>query len=137
MKVKLTYVSNTPKVSKAGKPYTSCSIKTVEHGEEWLNGFGNAQTKSWNPGDEVEVDVYEEEYMGKTYTKFKTLTAEDRVAELATQLKTICDVVRNIDLRLKVLEANGMAKEANKAPSAGRFEKEVHEDTLDVEPFTY
>ena len=57
MQVTLNYVKRTPKTSQAGKPYTSLSIKTNEHGEKWLSGFGNKDNENWNTGDTVEIEV--------------------------------------------------------------------------------
>ncbi len=124
MKVTLTYVKNDPKVSKAGKPWTSCSIKTKEHGDLWLNGFGNKETKLWNVGDTIEVEVYEEDYNGKTYKKFKTISPEDRIDGLTKQLKQACDVIRGLDKRVKALEALE-AKTVVKNSPVERFEEEV------------
>ena len=57
MQVTLNYVKRTPKTSQAGKPYTSLSIKTNEHGEKWLSGFGNKDNQNWAEGDTVEIEV--------------------------------------------------------------------------------
>tara|TARA_Y100000310_G_scaffold325503_1_gene389071 strand:+ start:1488 stop:1964 length:477 start_codon:yes stop_codon:yes gene_type:complete len=67
--VKLDFIKHEPKTSKAGKPYTACSIKV---GETWYNGFGNAITQTWQSGATIDVILFEEEYNGKMYKKFKT-----------------------------------------------------------------
>lgn len=66
MKVTLTGVwhnatnkDGKPFISKKGKPYERCSIKTQEHGDRYLSGFGNKTTKGWNVGDAVEIIVEE------------------------------------------------------------------------------
>lgn len=41
-------------ISSKGKPYELCSIKDDKG---YLSGFGNAQTKSFKVGDEIEVEV--------------------------------------------------------------------------------
>lgn len=87
MKVKLTYVNNEDKTSKAGKPYTACGIKTEQHGDQFINGFGNPQTKRWNVLDEVEIEVYEEEYQGKKSLKFKTKHPMDDFRERIEKLE--------------------------------------------------
>ena len=70
MKVNLTYIKNEEKTSKAGKKYTTCSIKTKEKPDLWINGFGNAQTKEWEDKKmalgkdgtlEVELEIFKEE----------------------------------------------------------------------------
>ena len=98
MKVTLTYCNNEAKVSKNGKPYTSCSIKTAEHGDVFINGFGNATTKLWAAGEVVDVDVYDEEYNGKVYKKFKAMekadVLEERVIELERKVQAMSDFLR-------------------------------------------
>ena len=93
MKITLTYVSNEEKVSQNNKKYTACSIRCAEFKnpedptkEVWINGFGNSETKTWNTGDTVDVEIYDEEYQGKTYKKFKTLDKTDVVIEKMNQL---------------------------------------------------
>ena len=102
MKVKLTYVNNEDKVSKNGKPYTRCSIKTEGTGDEWINGFGNETTKTWNPGDEVEVRLFDEEYEGKTYKKFEApkpaAAALAGIEELRKQLAALEARVADLEL---------------------------------------
>jgi hypothetical protein len=41
----------------AGRPYTKIGIKTREHGEAWLSGFGGHWNQDWKEGDTVEVDI--------------------------------------------------------------------------------
>ena len=59
MKVKLTRVSRNNKTSKGGKDYVSLGIQTEQHGDKWINGFGNNFNKDWKQGDEVEIEVVE------------------------------------------------------------------------------
>lgn len=99
MQVTLTYVKNEQKVAKkSGKTYTSCSIKTEEHGEVWLNGFGNEITKSWVQGDKVDIEVQKEEFEGKTYVNFKTMNKadllDDRVTALEKTMKLVVEKLR-------------------------------------------
>lgn len=98
MKLTLTYIRNEEKTSKAGKKYTACSIKTLEHGDKWLNGFGNAQTKDWEerkldlPQGEnliVEAEVFEEEYNGQKYTKFRTISETTLLSNRLDKLEKI------------------------------------------------
>lgn len=63
-KVTLTFVGRyttkkdgSPLIGGNGKPYTSLRIKTNEHGDKFMSGFDNAQTKDWKVGDTVEIDV--------------------------------------------------------------------------------
>lgn len=57
-------------------PYERIGLKTKEYGEEWLSGFGNRTTGTWNDGDVVEIDVIKSDKVnpknGKPYLNFKT-----------------------------------------------------------------
>ena len=67
--IRLDEVKQEVKTSKNGKKYTYCSIKA---NGEYRTGFGNNETRGWQAGDDVDVDLFEEEYNGKIYKKFKT-----------------------------------------------------------------
>jgi len=71
-KIKIVKVLN--KLAKNGTTKL-CSIKTLNRktGQElWIGGFGNKTTESWQDGQEVELEVYQEEYNGEARWKFKT-----------------------------------------------------------------
>lgn len=72
MKVTLTFVKRTERTSAKGKPYTSLSIKTIEHGEKFLSGFGSKDNAYWKEGEKVEITVNEVLKDGKTYLNFET-----------------------------------------------------------------
>lgn len=55
-------------VNKQGKPFTKVLIDTTDG--RTLSGFASAQNTNWNDGMEVEVDITEREYNGKTYYNF-------------------------------------------------------------------
>ncbi len=64
MKTTLTRVSrsktdkdNKPLITKHGKSYERVGIKTKEHGDTWLSGFGNQDNEGWKEGDTIEIDV--------------------------------------------------------------------------------
>jgi hypothetical protein len=69
-KIKIVKVLN--KLAKNGTTKL-CSIKTLDKlGQEvWIGGFGNKTTESWQDGQEVELELYQEEYNGKVSWKFK------------------------------------------------------------------
>lgn len=66
-KVKLTTVyhadkdrnTKKPYISKEGNPYSKISIKTEQHGDKWLSGFGNTANYFWRKGDIVEIEITE------------------------------------------------------------------------------
>ena len=60
--------------SKAGKKYQSVGIQTNEHGEKWINGFGNDETDCWNENDTVYIDVKE----NGDYLNFEIAKADDK-----------------------------------------------------------
>jgi hypothetical protein len=69
--------------TRTGKPFTSLGIKTVEYGDKWLSGFGNANNAHWKEGSKVEIIVEEKgEYLNfstpetTTGDKFSTSNAE-------------------------------------------------------------
>lgn len=74
-----TKQDGTPLKTKDGKPYTSVRIKAVEHGENWLSGFGGAWNDNWKEGDEVTVEVTKKESGGKTYLNFSRVNTESHI----------------------------------------------------------
>ena len=60
----------TPLINKFGKPYFKVGIQTKEYGDTWINGLCNFAPKDWE-GQAKELEIYDEEYNGKTYKKFK------------------------------------------------------------------
>ncbi len=88
-KVKLTYVRSEEKTSKGGKNYTSVGIKIESKPDTWINGFGNAQTANWQEGDEFELDIFEEEYNGKMYWKFKLPKTGEALVDLTKRVECL------------------------------------------------
>ena len=91
-KVKIVKVTRHERVSKSGKPYTSVGIQTLQYGEQWLNGFGNAENAAWKMGDEVTIEV---EKRGE-YLNFKMPQKMNETR--------IGDKIKEIELRLELLE---------------------------------
>lgn len=69
MQVTLTQVTRKEAQGAKG-PYTRLGIKTQEHGDLWLSGFGRRDNSSWKVGDKVEIEIKEVEKDGKTYLNF-------------------------------------------------------------------
>src|SRR3990167_5854721 len=57
MQITITAISRKERTSKAGRPFTSVGLKTIEYGDRWVSGFGNARNKDWKKGDKIEVEV--------------------------------------------------------------------------------
>lgn len=87
-KIKIIQISHKP--TKSGKAVI-CGIKTKDkNGQEvWVNGWGNDTTKSWSIGQEVELDIYQEEYNGVNRLKFKDVKQRNVFEELDEIKKTL------------------------------------------------
>jgi hypothetical protein len=87
-KYTLSFVKNEEKLSKAGKKYVALSVKIKDDPEDrWYNGLGNDFTKTWNVGDTVPLELYEEEYNGKMFWKVRALSKTDLVVSELEELK--------------------------------------------------
>lgn len=82
-KVKLTKVSATNRkkdgsecVTVKGQKFFKVGIQTEQHGEEYINGLIFADEVPFSEGEEVYLNIFEEEYDGATSKKFKTLTKD-------------------------------------------------------------
>lgn len=80
-KIKIEFIKHN--LSKNGKTKL-CSIKTLDkNGQEvWLGGFGNNTTESWQKGQTIELDVFQEEYNGTLRWKFKEPTEKNIFTEI-------------------------------------------------------
>jgi hypothetical protein len=59
-----------PLVNKQGKPFTKILLDTTDG--RTMSGFKNQSSANWEEGMEVDVEVSEREYNGKTYLNFAT-----------------------------------------------------------------
>lgn len=91
MKYKITKVYKKEGVSKSDKPYTKINIQTEEKGDVWLSAFATNTSLNWNTGDEVDLEVTEKEFQGKTYFEYKILSEgnspDDRLERLEKRMK--------------------------------------------------
>jgi len=70
-KITIKQIEHQEKTSKTGKPYTSCRITVwnkKDNKDTFISGFGSGITKTWNVGDEVDVDL---EQTAQGYWNFK------------------------------------------------------------------
>lgn len=93
----------TPLLTKDGRPYTSIRIKTTEHGDKWLSGFENAETKNWKEGDAVEAEV---EQKGE-YLNFRVPKKEDKLSEALLRIE---NKLQTIAMMVNVLYTNATDK---------------------------
>ena len=56
---KITYIARKPMTSKAGKPFTSLSLKVESRGDRFISGFGNKSNEHWVVGQEVDIIIEE------------------------------------------------------------------------------
>jgi hypothetical protein len=93
-KVKITRIYKTDK-DKMGNPlknakglgYTRMSIKTEQHGDEWISGFENSFNKDWKEGDTVDVAIEKTNSKGKEYLNFKNLSDVDILKKEIADIK--------------------------------------------------
>lgn len=112
-KQKLTWIKSEEKTSKAGKKFTSVSIKTDRYGDRFLSGFGSKENRDWKVGDEVELIVTEKEYNGKSYLNFehkREPRLEDRVAILEDTVNKIREFLKPIYEERKKAEDKSSGK---------------------------
>ena len=70
-----------PKTDKNGKNYWSVGIQTRENGEKWFNcNYFPFNPDRWE-GTEQDVILYDEEYQGKMYSKFKLPPRESKATD--------------------------------------------------------
>lgn len=99
MKLTLTYVNRTQRTSKAGKPFTSVSIKATEYGDRYISGFGNKSNESWKAGDVVEVTsvVEKGQYLNFEMAKapsggqVEVMALSHKVDQLQSMLRSVID----------------------------------------------
>lgn len=96
--VLLEEVTNEEKTSKTGKPYTYTRIKV---GGKYYSGFGGMTTVGWRAGMTAECKLYQEEYQGKMYDKFKVIGTieklEIRIVELEKAMKAVAKSLRTLE----------------------------------------
>lgn len=103
--ITLKDVTHENKTSQNGKSYVSCKLivwNTKENKDVFISGFGDGVTKTWNPGDKVDVDLSQSQD-GK-YWNFKT-NANSKPSE-----SPIVKLLKEISAKLDYLNPNKAAK---------------------------
>lgn len=119
MQVTLTKIYTTNKdkqgnelKSKKGVPYTRMSIKTKEHGEDWISGFQNTENREWKEGDTVEVIIEEKAgNNGVIYKNFSVPKKQDKTDEALEKIFAKLTSI-NLDVQI-ILEALGKSRPTN------------------------
>lgn len=100
MRVQIEQITVEEKTSKAGKPYTSAGLKVAG---KWHNGFvgrGDDCIKTWKEGDMVEVILFQEEYNGNMYDKFR----------IPSETDVLRGLIEGMELRIQKLEGTNAAQ---------------------------
>src|SRR6266851_4411642 len=66
-----------------GRPFARASVQFQETGDVWFGGFWSDALQE---GSSIQAELFEEEYQGKNYKKFKIARQEDT---LDAKLETI------------------------------------------------
>lgn len=115
MKVKLIQITRRDKVSsKTNKPYVSLLIKTQEHGDKFLSGFGNKDNSDWKEGDSVEITVTAVQKDGKEYLNFETPKKSDSSEEV---LNALAGVNMKLDAIWSLLKGKTHVEPVEEEPS--------------------
>lgn len=134
MKVTLTKISFTERVSpKTGRPYTSCSIKTQEHGDKYISGFRDDISALWREGDAVDIDISEKTKDGKTYLNFKPVKVLDRTAD-GQQTIILLEQLNGLASEVKVLKAQVVALQQSVDTLSTSKLPVVDADTGEIDP---
>lgn len=96
--------------TKGGRPFARASVQFQETGDEWFGGFWSDGLQE---GARIQAEVFEEEYQGKTYKKFKIARPEDTND---AKLETILNRLMGLQLELQII------KSAVLSESTERFE---------------
>lgn len=108
---------------KSGKPFYKVGIQTNEHGAQWINGLLNF-SPNWE-GTEQELEIYDEEFNGKTYKKFKLEPkkpaglSEAQLFQIKQASEQAYAANQNIMLLTKRLEEAGVIPDPKKMSSVG------------------
>lgn len=91
--VKLTDIFREEKWSqRISKFYEAVRLKTVEHGDRYISGFGNEENKAWNIGDEVTLIITESQKAdrsGRPYLNFETVKKPKQAAGTAMPVEVV------------------------------------------------
>lgn len=113
MIITLKSVEHIERTSKSGKPFTSCRLTTYSQklGKDiTLSGFGDAKTKTWNAGDQVDIEVTQNGEYWNFAQNENTKSSPDPVLGLLKEINVKLDLLISKDTRTQV-EVQGLSKE--------------------------
>lgn len=92
MKVTITSIFKKERISQAGKPFTSMSIKTQEHGDKWLGGFLSEGNKDWVVGDTVDIEISTKgDYLNYSLPKSENRPSQSQSPESIARLTNLIE----------------------------------------------
>ena len=86
MKLTITKITRTQKISKSNKNYVSIGLQTKEYPNQWINGFGNKSNEYWKEGDVIAVKLIEDEWNGKKQLKFEQINEHEEVMDMLNKI---------------------------------------------------
>lgn len=130
-KIKITKVYSNNK-KKDGTPFKnnawSIGLKTEQYGDEWVNGWADYDFKDME-GKEIEVEIFEKEYNGKTSKNFRFPKKDEKVVGLLNK-------VLNEITSLK-LEIRGLGEKKTKEVNVPTPEGVDYPDEIDPEEIPF
>lgn len=122
-----------PLKSAKGYPYTRMSIKTKEHGDQWISGFQNKDNQNWKENDTVEVIIKK----NGQYLNFETPKMEDKVGEhMAKVTLALSRIEAKVDYIANALNLRKDAIEQSQGPTEpGAIEYPEEEINAEDIPF--
>lgn len=87
-----------PLINSNGKPYVRVLVKTQEHGDATISGFGNRDNENWQEGDRVDIEV---EQKGE-YLNFKMPPKKE--ADMSGFMSSVIFEINELKAKVKALE---------------------------------
>jgi hypothetical protein len=85
--------------TKDGRPFARASVQFQETGDEWFGGFWSDALQE---GSMIQAELFEEEYQGKIYKKFKIARPEDTND---AKLETILNRLMGLQLESQIIKS--------------------------------
>lgn len=121
-----TRKDGTPVKTKNGHQMYSVGILTDKYGEAWINGLMPFNPDKWE-GTEQELEIYEEEYNGKMYKKFKLPPRESSAGGSDKQIALLNEILAKVNC----IKVNGIAEYLKQQKPSVSVEDPADEPPLD------
>jgi len=108
-KLTLTKISYTDKkadgsqcVTVNGKPFYRVGLKAQQYGDRWINGLVFGDPPAWREGQEVQLEIKEEDYQGTKNLKFEI----PKVPAQSGEIEKLWLFVRGLEQEIKGIKYN-------------------------------